>query len=317
MTESVEGRPLAAGLELLAWARDAAGTVEAVHWGPGAAGVATAVGRHGAARVLSTGDLGDRLPGAAVAAAMAAAVSAGAGPDAVLFATTHDQRDIAGRLSVRLDRPLLTNAVGLSVGDDGSLVTRHELFGGATVVTARFTAARPHLVMVRPKSWVAAEVTGGGPPAEVVALAVPDTGRAATAARVRRRSPVQSAVSLDDAQVVVAGGRGLGPGDRFALVGELARLLGGAVAASRPAVDAGWAPFSAQVGLSGTTVAPEVYLAFGISGASQHLAGMSGARTVVAVNTDPGAPIMALADLAVVGDAASVLSRLLIALSRK
>lgn len=312
VVQSDGGRPATAGMELVGWARGAATVVDAIHWGRDAEAVAPTLGAHGVARVLSTGDLGDALPGAAVAAAMAARIGSGDVPVVVLFSPTHDQRDIVGRLSARLDRPVLANAVGLSVADDGGVVTEHELFGGTTVASARSTAGPPHLVVARPRSLaasVAPAVVAGGP-AEVVPLPVPDIGRLATAAQVRCRGRVVRRVgpSLDEAPVVVAAGRGLGPTDRFELVEELARLLGGAPAATRAAVDAGWASFTIQVGQTGRTVAPEVYLAFGISGAAQHLIGMRGARTIVAVNTDPDAPLMAIADLAVVGDAARVLT---------
>lgn len=315
VTESVGGRPGVADLDLLDWGRGVASVVEAVHWGPDAEAAAPALGAHGASRVLSVGDLGDVLPGAAVAAALAARVAAGQGPDAVLFSPTHDQRDVAGRLSARLDRPLLANAVGLSVGPDGALVCEHDRLGGRERVVAELTAGPPSLVLVRPRSLGAAPGPPG-PPADVVAVPVPAAaGSWVTAARaVRWAADVDGSVTrLDDASVVVAGGRGVGSADRFGLVEELAALLGGAPAATRAAVDAGWAPFSMLVGQTGRTVAPAVYLAFGISGADQHLAGMAGARTIVAVNTDPDAPIMALADLALAGDAPDILRRLVAA----
>ena len=315
VTEPVEGRPGVADLDLLDWARGAAQVVEAVHWGPDARAAAPALGAHGARRVLSVGDLGDALPGAAVAAALAARVAAGPVPDAVLFSPSHDQRDIAGRLSARLDRPLLANAVGLTVCAGGDLVCDHDRSGGRERVSAVTSAGPPSLVLVRPRSL---PVTPGpaerpGPPAEVVALPVlAEAGAWVAAAQVVRRARAVdgSVTRLDDAAVVVAGGRGVGSADQFGLVAELAALLGGAPAATRAVVDAGWAPFPLLVGQSGRTVAPEVYLAFGISGADQHVAGMAGARTIVAVNTDADAPIMALAHLAVVGDAPDILRRL-------
>ncbi|MEO7443828.1 MAG: electron transfer flavoprotein subunit alpha/FixB family protein [Acidimicrobiales bacterium] len=322
VVESVDGQVRPAGLEMLGWAQTAAASVEGVHWGPDAEAVASVVGRHGAARVLSAGDPGDLLPGATVAAAMAVRVESGEIPDLVMFATTHDQRDIIGRLSARLDRPVMVNAVGMSVAaDDGGLLSEHEVFGGTTVVTARSTAGPPNLVMVRPRSFEAVVVDGSSPPAEVLSLVVVTAmaGPAASAARVRRRHRdvvVRGAgPALDHARVVVAAGRGLGPENRFALVEELACLLGGAAAATRAAVDAGWASFPVQVGQTGRTVKPDDYLALGVSGAAQHLVGMKDARTIIAVNTDPRAPIMSLADLAVVGDAPSILARLLTALS--
>jgi electron transfer flavoprotein alpha subunit len=299
VTESAGGRVLPGGLGVLAWAAGVATSVEAVHWGPDAGPVAAAVGRHGVRRLLAVGDLGGALPGVPVAAALAARIAGGDCPDALLFTASRDQREVAGRLSARLDRPVVAGAVGGPPPDGGT----------------------PQLVMLHPRfpaPPAPPPAEGGGEAAAVVSLAVPDDGR--PAARVQRRGrPGGSGLgpSLDGAPVVVVAGRGLGPEDRFAQVEELARLLRGAAAATGAAVDAGWAPAGALVGQGGRTVAPAVYLAFGVSGASQHLAGVRGAGTVVAVDTDPTTPLMARADLAVVGDAPSILSRLLAALSSR
>lgn len=310
--ESAAGAPLPAGLELLSAARRTAGSVDAVHWGGDAEAAAPVLGRHGAARVLSVGDLGPALPGAAVAAALGARIEGGDVPDAVFLASTYDQRDIAGRLSARLDRPVLTNAVGLGVDEGGGLVAEHAVFGGATLVRARITAGPPHLFVFRPKAFAAEEVDAPVPPVE--ALPVPDVGPTGAARVERRVAGERSGPSLDEAAVVVAGGRGLGDPSRFALVEALARRLGGAAAATRAVVDAGWVPYSYQVGQTGKTVKPTVYVACGISGATQHVVGMKGAKHIVAINKDRDAPIFAIADLGVVGDVNKVLPRLLEAL---
>lgn len=310
VAESFEGRPLASTLENLTKARELGGVVEAFAWGPDTEAVAPVLGRYGASRVYDVGDLGGSLPGVPVAAAMAGAVERagpeGEAPSVVLCATTYDGRDVAGRLSARLDRPVLANVLGLE--GDGVPVSHHALFGGATLVEATFTGEPPHLFLVRPKSFPAEEV--GGPPPPVEAVAVPDTGAAGAARVVRRHVEERSGPVLDEAAVVVAGGRGLGEAERFALIEELARLLHGAPAASRAVVDAGWVPYAYQVGQTGKTVKPTVYLAFGISGATQHLVGMKGARHIIAVNKDPEAPIFAIADLGIVGDVRTVLPRL-------
>ena len=312
-TESAAGVPAQAGLELLAAARNVARLVEAVHWGDDAEAAAPELGRHGAGRVLSVG-VGDTLPGVPVAAALAARIEGGDRPDAVFLATTYDQRDVAGRLSARLDLPVLTNLVGVS--DEDGLVAEHAVFGGTTIVRARITSGPPHLLVFRPKVFVAETVDTRAVP-EVVALPVPDTGATGGATVVRRHAEDRSGPSLDEAAVVVAGGRGLGDASRFALVEELARRLGGAAAATRAVVDAGWVPYSYQVGQTGKTVKPTVYVACGISGATQHMVGMKGAKHIVAINKDRAAPIFAIADLGVVGDVTKVLPRLLEALKAR
>jgi electron transfer flavoprotein alpha subunit len=310
--------PIGVGLELLTAARRLATTVEAVTWGDGAAAMAPALGRHGASRVLAVEGVGSSLPGVPVAAALAARIGAGDRPDAVFLATTYDQRDVAGRLSARLDLPVLTNAVGVTVsGTD--LVAEHAVFGGATVVRARLTAGAPQLLVFRPKSFAAepAEPAEGRPEPPVEVVPVPDPGAAGAATVTRSHAEERSGPSLDEAAVVVAGGRGLGDPARFELVERLARRLGGAPAATRAIVDAGWVPYAYQVGQTGKTVKPTVYVACGISGATQHLVGMKGARHIVAINKDRDAPIFAIADLGVVGDVTKVLPRLLDALEAR
>lgn len=314
VAEPAGDAPLGVGLELLTAARRLASTVEAVTWGDAAA-LAPALGRHGAARVLAVEGVGSSLPGVPVAEALAARIEAGDRPDAVFLATTYDQRDVAGRLSARLDLPVLANAVGVVEGDGGLLV-EHAVFGGATIVRARLTAGPPQLLVFRPKSFAAEPLEDGGVP-EVEVLPVPDAGTSGGAAVVRRHAEGRTGPSLDEAAVVVAGGRGLGDPSRFELIERLARRLGGAPAATRAIVDAGWVPYAYQVGQTGKTVKPTVYVACGISGATQHLVGMKGARHIVAINKDRDAPIFAVADLGVVGDVTKVLPRLLDALEAR
>jgi electron transfer flavoprotein alpha subunit len=294
-------------LELLTKARELAGTVECVIGGDGAA-VATTLGEYGATTVYATGDLEGRLQGVPVAAAIAAAIEGGNAPDAILFGTSYDGRDVAGRLSVALDRTVITNNVDLEV-DGGALVCTEPVFGGATLVKTKFTGAGPNLVLVRPKSF-AAEPSGGAP-AAVEALAVPDTGASGTAKVTNRFVEERTGPSLDDADIVVAGGRGLGEQEKFDMVEQLSKLLGGAPGASRAIVDAGWVPYSYQVGQTGKVVKPAVYIAAGISGATQHMVGMKGAKTIIAVNKDAEAPIFGVADLGIVGDVHKVLPALI------
>ncbi len=311
LAETGEQGPTPLTLELLAAARGLAPRVEAVAWGPGTASIAGVLGEHGASRVYDVGDLAGALPGAPVAAAMAALVERGERPDAVLFPASYDGRDVAGRLSVRLDRPVLTNVTGLSVRD-GSLVTEHPVFGGAQIVHARFTGEGPGIYVVRAKSFAAA--SAGGAAAEVVAAPAGDVGPTGAARIVERHAEEASGPKLDEAAVVVSGGRGLGSADSYALVEELARLLHGAPGASRAIVDAGWVPYSHQVGQTGKTVKPTLYVGWGISGATQRLVGMKGAKSIVAINKDREAPIFSVADLGVVGDVHKVLPALIEAL---
>ena len=300
-------------LELLTEARSIASTVEAVTWGPGAAERAGILGEYGASTVYDVGDLGEALPGAPVSGAIAALVKGGDAPEALLVPASYDGRDIAGRLSVKLDRPVLTNITGMSV--DGSITTQHLLFGGTHVARARFTGDGPGIFVVRAKSFAAEP--GGGGPATVIAAPAPDTG-ATNGAKVKgRHAEERTGPSLDEANVVVSGGRGLGAAEHYAYIEELAKLLNGAAGASRAIVDAGWVPYSHQVGQTGKTVKPSVYLACGISGATQHLVGMKGSKNIVAVNKDQDAPIFSVADLGIVGDVHKVLPALIEALKSK
>jgi len=314
LAEVVDGAPITTSLELITQARSLAGTVEAVAWGEATASVAATLGQYGVTTVHDVGDLGGALPGVPVAAAIAAAVAAGAGPDAVLFPATYDGRDIAGRLSARLDRPVLTNVVDL-IADDGGLVTHHAIFGGTQVLSARFTAEGPGIYVVRAKSFPAEP--SGGAPASVMASPAPDTGATNAARIVARHVEERTGPKLDEAAVVVSGGRGLGEKDNYALIEELATLLKGAAGASRAIVDAGWVPYSHQVGQTGKTVKPTVYLACGISGATQHLVGMKNSKNIVAINKDADAPIFSVADLGIVGDVHKVLPKLIEALKAK
>ena len=301
-------------LELLTAARGLATSVEAISWGPSTASNAAVLGEHGAVTVHDVGDLAGVLPGVPVAAAVAGLVASAGAPDAILIPASYDGRDVAGRLSARLDRPVLTNVTGL--GDDGgALVSAHPVFGGTLTVNARFTAEGPGIFVVRAKSFVAEP--SGGAPAAVVALAVPDTGATGAAVVTASHAEERTGPALDEASIVVSGGRGLGEASAYAMIEELAHLLHGAAGASRAIVDAGWVPYSHQVGQTGKTVKPAVYLAFGISGATQHMVGMKGSKTIVAVNKDRDAPIFTICDLGIVGDVHKVLPALIDALKNR
>ncbi len=311
--EAVNGKVATSTLELLTAARATGATVEAFIVGDGAA-VATELGAFGASKVYATGDVGGALTSIPAATAMATLVAGGNVPDAILLAQTYEGRDTAGRLSAKLDKTVLTNAVGFTVDGD-NVTVEHAVFGGAKTLKASFTAGGPFLVMVRPKSFAAE--SAGGAPAAVEAVAVPDAGATGGAAIINRHAEERTGPSLDEAAVVVSGGRGLGEAAKYQMIEDLAKLLKGAPGASRAIVDAGWVPYSYQVGQTGKTVKPAVYIAAGISGATQHMVGMKGAKTIIAINKDKEAPIFGIADLGIVGDVHKVLPKLIEALQAR
>jgi electron transfer flavoprotein alpha subunit len=316
LAEATEGAPTPVTLELLTEARTVAGTVEAVAWGADVAKLAEPLGEYGASAVYDVGDLGGTLPGVPVAAAIAALVQGGNAPDAIFIGATYDGRDVAGRLSAKLDKPVLTNVTGLVAEGDGvGLSSQHPIFGGSHIVTARFTDGGPGIFVIRAKSFAAEPA--GGVAATVTAAPVPDVSATNTAKVVESHAEERSGPKLDEAAVVVSGGRGLGEAANYAWIEELAKLLHGAAGASRAIVDAGWVPYSHQVGQTGKTVKPNVYLACGISGATQHLVGMKGSKNIIAVNKDQEAPIFSVADLGIVGDVHKVLPALIEALKAK
>jgi electron transfer flavoprotein alpha subunit len=313
LAESSDGTVAPITLEMLAAARGLADSVECVYGGDGAE-VAEAVGAHGASRVLATGPLEGKLQGSHVAAAMAQAIEGGDAPDLVMIGTTYDGRDVAARLSVKLDKPVVTNNTAVEVDGD-AVVVSEPIFGGTQIVKTKFTGGPPALAVFRPKSFVAEESGGGA--AEVAALSVPDVGAAGAAKVLERHVEEHSGPKLDEAAVVVSGGRGLGEAAKYQIIEDLAKALKGAPGASRAIVDAGWVPYSYQVGQTGKVVKPTVYIAAGISGATQHMVGMKGSKNIVAINKDPEAPIFGIADLGIVGDVHKVLPKLLEALQAK
>ncbi len=313
VAESSEGKPQGTTLELLTEARSLGTTVEAFAWGGDAPAIAGELGEYGATKLFDAGDLGDALPGVPVAAAIAS-LAESESPDVILVGATYDGRDIAGRLSAMIDRPVLTNVVGMSV-QDGAPVAHHAIFGGTEIVKSRFVGPGPAIFVVRAKSF-AAEPSGGGA-AEVVTVPVPDTGARNSAKVLARHVEERTGPKLDEADVVVSGGRGLGQADSYSMIEELAKLLHCAPGSSRAIVDAGWVPYAYQVGQTGKTVKPTVYLACGISGATQHMVGMKGSKNIVAINKDQEAPIFSIADLGVVGDVHKVVPKLIEALKAR
>ena len=310
--ESNEGVVSTITLEMLAKARELADDVVVFVGGDGE-DVAEELGLHGAGTVRATGSLDGALQGVPVASAIAAGLDAGDfdAPDMFMFGTTYDGRDVAARLSVKLDAPVITNVVDLVVDGD-HLLGVEPVFGGTIDVSTRFTSDKPGIWLVRPKSFVA-EPTGGAE-ADIEVLDVPELGSTVGARVVDHFVEESSGPKLDEATIVVSGGRGLGDKDAYSLIEALAGTLGAAPGASRAIVDAGWVPYSYQVGQTGKVVKPLVYIAAGISGATQHLVGMKGSKNIIAINKDSEAPIFAVADLGIIGDVHKILPKLIEAL---
>jgi len=274
---------------------------------------AAALGAYGATKVYSA-DTGKNLPGVAIASAMKSVIDGGETPDLVMFPQNYEGRDVMSRLSVKLDKTVLTNNVDITDGGDGVTVVT-PIFGGNTLVSTTFTGSAPYLAAFRPKSFAAESANGGA--AAVTVVSVPDLGATGGAQVNAVHVEETTGPKLDEADIVVAGGRGLGEAPAYAMVDELATLLKGAPGASRAIVDAGWVPYSYQVGQTGKVVKPNIYIAAGISGATQHMVGMKGSKNIIAINKDKEAPIFGVADLGIVGDVHKVLPKLIEALKAR
>jgi electron transfer flavoprotein alpha subunit len=294
--EMAGGAPHPSAFELLTKARSLGDRVEAVALGPGARAAAHELGAHGAGRVFASDDeVFVDHPGRPAAYVLASLIDEHR-PALVLFSTNYDARDVAGGVQARTGSTLVSNATDVTALDRA----RTEIFGGIRIVDVELAGPDPKLVLVRPRSFQS-ERPGGS--AEVVSVD-PDVPEELKTVRVaERHADANAGAKLEDARVVIAGGRGIGGPDSFAMLDELAAAIGGAaVGASRAAVDAGWVPYRYQIGQTGRTVKPDVYLAVGVSGALQHVVGMKAAKRIVAINKDAQAPIFKMADLGVVGD---------------
>ena len=308
LVEHAEGTVKKVTLELLTAARALGEPVAVVVGAPGSTQpLVDTLAEYGAATVVAaeSEDVDKHLvtPQVAVLADLVAAES----PAAVLVASSAEGKEVAARLAIRTGSGILTDAVGLDGDGSAGPVATQSIFGGAVVVKSRVKAGTP-IVTLRPNS-VSAEPAPAQAQTRSVDVTLDDAARAATVLE-RVVEEKGSRPALTDASTVVSGGRGLGSGDNFAVVEALADSLGGAVGASRAATDAGWYPHQNQVGQTGVTVSPQLYVAVGISGAIQHRAGMQTSKTIVAVNKDPEAPIFELVDFGVVGDLFSVVPQL-------
>ena len=302
-SEEVDRGPGEPALEVLTKAASQ-GPVTVVYLGEASDSALETLGAYGATTVFVLTGGGD-LPAAAAARAVADLVEQEA-PQTVLFAQTYTSRDVAGRLAARINQPVISNAVDVAIGHGNEVTT--EIFGGTRIVRTEFEGSGPHLVLVRPKSFAAEPVGGTVERLEVITLA--DAGHAGSPRVVEKITERAEGPQLSDAKIIVSGGRGLGSADAYHLIDEVAEPLGAATGATRAIVDAGWVPYAKQVGQTGKTVKPEVYIACGISGAMQHLVGMKDSKRIVAVNKDPEAPIFSVADLGIVGDLHKVLPKL-------
>ena len=284
-------------------------SLDALVLGPGAADAAGELARHGADRVyhVAEPELEHYAPEAYAACLAAAARAAGAA--VVLLAGTVLGRDLAARTAARLATACAGDLVEIEIGADGTLRGRRPVYSGKAFARVAIPRARPAFATLRPNGFAAepAERPGRG---ESVALDRPYDPARVRLRTVEIRRAGEQEVDVAEASIIVSGGRGLKGPEHFSLVRDLARALGGAVGASRAVVDAGWIPHAHQVGQTGKVVSPTLYVACGISGAVQHLAGMSSSKVIVAINKDPEAPIFKIADYGIVGDVFEVLPAL-------
>lgn len=306
--ESRDGTPKRGALELLSKAREL-GEAWAVVLGKGSHSVAESLGQYGVSRVfVDENEVYDKhltLPAVETLTTLVERER----PALVLFAATAVGRDIAPRVASRFGAGILADVVSLGWGDDRVIATNSAL-GGSVCVTYGSQGEGPVFATVRPKSFAATKAASQTNP-EILPVQYAPSPAAMVARVVGLAGERLAELSLEEADIIVSGGRGMGGAEQFALLRELADALGGVVGASRAAVDAGWMPSTYQVGQTGKTVKPKVYIACGISGAIQHRVGMQGAEHIIAINKDPEAPIFKFADLGIVGDLFEVVPQLI------
>ena len=311
LVELENDQPTRSSLEVLSKAAQL-GNAEAIVLGSAAAEVAPTLGEYGAQKVYAHADAAYDTYLTLPAVDTLSALIKEHQPSLLMFATTYDLRDIASRLNIRDNLGLVTDATDLSF--EGDTVNVIVPWGGENLVTATFPQG-VGIVLTRPKAFPLERHEGTT--AEVVTLNTPVSADAQKIKVLDRVEVESEGPALEDATVVVSGGRGLGKAENYHLVEELAAALGGAPGATRAIVDAGWLPYSYQVGQTGKTVKPTLYVAVGISGAIQHLAGMKGSKYIVAINKDENAPIFSVTDFGVVGDVLTILPQLTAEVKRR
>jgi electron transfer flavoprotein alpha subunit len=314
LVDHVDGTVAPATAELLLAAARLGTPAAVVVGAPGAAdALAPELGKLGAAKVYAakSADAPRFLLTPQVAALQAAAQESS--PAAIIVTSSIDGREVAGRLAVRLNSGVITDTVDLERDDAGAVVATQSVFGGSYTVRSTVTQGIPIITLRR------GSVDGQATPGDAVIVNINLTIDPAISAAVlsEHPEPAGDRPALGAASVVVSGGRGVGSAENFSLVEDLADVMGAATGASRAAVDSGYYPAQFQVGQTGTTVSPQLYIALGISGAIQHRAGMQTSKTIIAVNKDPDAPIFDIADLGVVGDLFAVTPELTTALAAR
>lgn len=309
-----DGAPRKLSLQVLTAANRLAATsgatVSAVWVGPGGESQADVLGSHGATKLYVASDaaLAEYATLPAVETLQAALAQSGA--DTVLFGSTNHTKDVAARLAVRVNAGVITDATQVDADSSGRITATKEVFGGDMITTATIADGKTQIIGIASNAYPVETPGSGAATVDTLTVALSDAAKKAQITAVEKQGGADRP-DIAEAAVVVSGGRGLGSADGFALIEELADLMGAGVGASRAATDAGWYPHRFQIGQTGRTISPSLYLGNGVSGAIQHRAGMQTSQNVVAINKDKEAPIFQIADFGVVGDLYKVVPKLI------
>jgi electron transfer flavoprotein alpha subunit len=308
-----DSTPRKVSLQMLTKARELAAitgdTVAAIWFGPGAADAAATLGAHGAGKLYHW-DSPDAygyvtLPQVEALEWLLDTSEA----DTLLFASSNHVKDVAARLAIRMEAGVITDVSGIELAEDGRWVCTKEVFGGDVITRSTFAEGKLSFIGVASNAFPAEASGGGAPEIEAVDIDLSDEAKAATVVSVEKVAGADRP-DIGEAAIVVAGGRGLGAESGFELMEQLADVMGAGVGASRAATDAGWYPHRYQIGQTGRTISPTLYVGSGISGAIQHRAGMQTSQNIVAINKDAEAPIFQIADFGVVGDLYKIVPKL-------
>jgi electron transfer flavoprotein alpha subunit len=313
LIDHTDGAPRKVSIQMLTVAKRLAGelggTVSAVWLGEGAAAVADKLGGYGAEKLYHW-DSSDAQAFVTLPQVEALQqVLATSGADTLLFASSNHVKDVAARLAIREDAGVITDVTDLEVAD-GRIHATKEVFGGDTITRCKVADGKKQFLGVGANAFPAEESGGGTPELVAIDVELSEAARASKVVSVEKQASADRP-DIGEAAIVVSGGRGLGNEDGFRLIEELADVLGAGVGASRAATDAGWYPHRYQIGQTGRTISPMLYLGSGISGAIQHRAGMQTSQHVVAINKDGEAPIFQIADFGVVGDLYTIVPKLI------